>query len=89
MKCSLRFERLLVPVKEFLDSVLDFDLVGPAEGVEFLHVDELAHGAIRLASIEFYGALKAYGLDNEFREFTDGEFLAGTYINMAVANLTE
>ena len=60
-----------------------------SQGVELGDIDEFAHGAIRLGGIELYCALKAYGLDNELRELTDGEFLACAYIDVAVADLTK
>ena len=61
----------------------------PAEGVEFGDIDEFTHRAIRLRGIELDGAFEAYGLDNELGELTDGEFLAGAYVDMAVADLAE
>ena len=76
-------------MEEALHAVFYLNLVGPAEGVEFLHVNELAHGAVGLGGVEFYGALEAYGLDDEFREFADGEFLSCAHIDMAVADFTK
>ena len=61
----------------------------PAEGVELGDIDELAHGAIGLGSIEFYGSFEAYGLDDQLGEFADGELLAGAHIDVAVADLAQ
>ena len=61
----------------------------PAEAVELAHVNELARGAIGLAGIEHDFAFEAYGLYNEFAKFTDGEFLACTYVDVAVADFTK
>ena len=69
--------------------MLDFDAMSPAEGVELGDVDEFAHGAIGLGGIEFDGAFEAYGFDDEFGEFADGEFLAGAYIDVAVSYFTK
>ena len=86
---GLCFQGVFVPVKEFLDALLDFDAMSPSEGVELGDVDEFAHGAIGLGGIEFDGAFEAYGFDDEFGEFADGEFLAGAYIDVAVAYLAK
>ena len=61
----------------------------PTQRVQLAHVNELAHSAIRLAGIKGYFALKANGLDNQLGELTDGEFLAGAHIDVAVADLAQ
>jgi len=78
---------LLIPFKESLNSVFYLDLVRPSKRMEFRHIDEFAHGAIRLAGIKLNSSLKAYGLDNEPRELTDGQLFTRTYIDVTVANL--
>lgn len=60
----------------------------PAKAVQLGDINELAHGAIRLAGIELNCAFKAYGLDNELRELTDSEFPARTYINQIFGCVT-
>ena len=71
----LILKALLVPLEQLLHTFVNLNLVRPAKAVEFGDIDELAHGAIRLAGIKGYFALKAYGLDNQLGELTDGEFL--------------
>ncbi len=61
----------------------------PTQRVQLAHVNELAHSAIGLAGIKGYSAIKAYGLDNELGELTDGEFLAGAHIDVAVTDFTK
>lgn len=82
-------QRGFVPVEKALDTFSDFYLVGPAKAVELLYINELAHGAIGLAGIKLNFAFKAYCLDNQLGELTDGEFLASTYIDVTVADLTQ
>ena len=65
IKIFLR-QTLLVPLEEFLDAVLDFHFVCPAEGVEFGYVDKLAHGAVGLGGVELHSSGEAHGLDDEF-----------------------
>jgi len=91
MSATLRLsiEGFLVPVEEFLYAFVDFDLVSPAEAVELAHVNELARGAIGLACIEHDFAFEADRLHDEFAEFTDGEFLARTHVDVAIADFTE
>ena len=83
------FQTLAVPLEEPLDPVLDLNLVGPTEGVELAYVDELAHCAVRLGGVELDGAGEAYGLDYQLGKFPDGEFLAGAYVDVAVADFAE
>ena len=61
----------------------------PTQRVQLAHINELAHSAVGLAGIKGYFALKANGLDNELGELTDGEFLAGAHIDVAVADLAQ
>ena len=82
-------QTFLVPVKEFLYALFDFDAMLPTKGVEFGDIDELAHGAIGFGGVEGDFALEAYGLDNQFREFSDGEFLASAHIDVAVADFAQ
>ena len=83
------FQTLFIPLKQFFHSVLNLHFVHPSERVKFRHIDEFPHGAIGLRCIKFYGAFEAYGFDDEFGEFTDGELLAGAYIDVAVSYLTK
>ena len=82
-------QRGFVPVEKALDSLFDFYLVGPAKAVEFLYINELAHGAIGLAGIKLHFTFKAYCLDNQLGELTDSEFLASADIDVTVANLSQ
>ena len=82
-------QRGFVPVEKALDTFSDFYLVGPTKAVELLHVNELAHSAIGLAGIKLNFAFKAYCLDNQLGELTDGEFLASADIDVTVANLSQ
>ena len=61
----------------------------PAEGVELADVDELAHRAVRLAGVELDRSCEPDCLDYQFGKFPDGQFLAGTDIDVAVADLAE
>ena len=61
----------------------------PTQRVQLAHVNELAHGAIGLAGVKLHFAFKAYCLDNQLGELTDGEFLASADIDVTVANLTQ
>lgn len=91
MSATLRLsiEGFLVPVEEFLHALVDFDLVRPAEAVELAHVDELARGAVGLARVEHDFAFETDRLHDEFAEFADGEFLARTHIDVAVADFAK
>ena len=91
MSATLRLsiEGFLVPVEEFLYTFVDFDLVRPAEAVELAHVDELARGAVGLACVKHDFTFETNRLHDEFAEFTDGEFLARTHVDVAVADFTE
>ena len=82
-------QRGFVPVEKALDTFFDFYLVGPAKAVELLYINELAHGAIGLAGVKLHFAFKAYCLDNQLGELTDGEFLASADIDVTVANLSQ
>lgn len=82
-------QAVLVPVEEFLYSVLDFDLVGPSEAVKLADIDELAHGAIGLGGVEEDFALEVNGLYHQLGEFADGELLACADIDVAVAYLAK
>ena len=86
---NLVLQTLLIPVEELLHSILDLNLVSPAEAMKLIYRDELSWGSIRLAGIKLYIAFETYGLYHKFRKFTDSEFLAGAHIDVAVANLTE
>ena len=72
-----------------MNTVLNLDLMRPAKGMEFRNINEFAHGAIGLGCVKFDYALKTNSFYHEFGEFTDGEFLAGTHVDMTVANLTK
>ena len=61
----------------------------PAEAVELIYRDELAHGSIWLAGVKLYLAFETYCLYYKLRMFTDGKLLTGSHIDVAVANLTE
>lgn len=91
MSATLRLsiEGFLVPVEEFLYAFVDFDLVSPAEAVELAYVDKLARSAVGLACIKHDFAFEANRLHHEFAEFADGEFLARTDVDVAVADFTE
>ena len=78
-----------IPLEEFLDTFLYFHFMSPAEGVEFAHVYQFAHGSIGLGSIKLYRSFKTDGLDYQFGEPADGEFLASADIDMAIANLAQ
>ena len=73
-------QTLFIPLIEFGNAFFDFHMVMPSETVQLAHVNELAHSAIGFAGIKGNFALKAYGLDNELGELTDGEFLAGAHV---------
>ena len=45
---SLTFKRRFIPIEEFLNTILDLNLMSPAERVELAHINELTHCAIRL-----------------------------------------
>ena len=45
----LALQALLIPVEEFLNTILNLYLVRPAEAVELIYRDELSWGSIRLA----------------------------------------
>ena len=64
----LILKALLVPLEQLLRTFVNLNLVRPAKAVEFGDIDELAHGAIRLAGIKGYFVLKVYGLDNQLGE---------------------
>ena len=61
----------------------------PAEAVELAHVDELARGAVGLARVEHDFAIETDRLHDEFAEFADGEFLARTHVDVAVADFAK
>ena len=61
----------------------------PAERVKLADVDELAHCAVRLAGVKLDRSCEADGLDYKLRKFPDGQFLACTDIDMAVADFAE
>ena len=61
----------------------------PAEAVELAHVDELARGTVGLAGIKHDFAIETDRLHHEFAEFADGEFLARTHIDVAVADFAK
>ena len=69
--------------------MLNFDAMRPAKRVEFRDINEFTHGAIRFTGIKHHLALKVYSLHHQFRQFPDSEFLAGTDVDVAVADLTK
>ena len=91
MSATLRLsiEGFLVPVEEFLYTFVDFDLVRPAEAVELAYVDKLARSAVGLACVKHDFTFETDRLHDEFAEFADGEFLARTHVDVAVADFTE
>ena len=70
-------------------AIFDFHFMRPSEAVQLRNINEFTHRAIRLRGIELHIALKAYGLDHQFRKFTDGQLFTCTYIDMAVTNLAQ
>ena len=58
----LVFQTLLIPVEEFLHTILNLYLMRPAEAVELIYRDELAHGSIWLAGVKLYLAFETYCL---------------------------
>ena len=46
----------------------------PAEAVELIYRDELAHGTIWLAGVKLYLAFETFCLYYKLRKFTDGKF---------------
>ena len=80
-------QTFFIPFKQLLYTILNLDLVDPTERVELRHIDEFAHGAVRFAGIKLHRSLKAFGLDDQFGEFTDGQFLARSHLDVAVAYL--
>ena len=70
----LVFQTLLIPVEEFLHTILNLYLMRPAEAVELIYRDELAHGSIWLAGVKLYLAFETYCLYYKLRKFTDGKF---------------
>ena len=79
---------LTVPLKQFLNSLLNLNLMSPAKAMQFLHIDEFTHGSIRFRGIKFHLTLKSDSLNHKFREFTDCQFLTCTYIDMAISYFT-
>ena len=77
----------LIPLEQSCNSFLNLDLMSPTEGVEFGYIDEFAHGAIRLGGIEFYRSLETNSFHDELGEFTDGQFLTSSYVDVAAADL--
>lgn len=58
----LVFQTLLIPVEEFLHTILNLYLMRPSEAVELINRDELAHGSIWLAGVKLYLAFETYSL---------------------------
>jgi hypothetical protein len=56
--------------------------------VEFRYVNELAHRTVRFGCVELYGAFKSNRFYYQFGELTDGQFLAGSDIDVAIADFT-
>ena len=63
--------------------------MSPTEAVEFAHIDELARSSIGLARVKHHIAFEADCFYDKFAEFADGEFLACTHVNVAVADFAE
>ena len=55
----LIFQAILIPLEEFLYTILNLDLVSPAEAVKLLYIDKFTRSTIWLAGIKFYSSLKA------------------------------
>ena len=82
-------QRGLVPVEQHLHSIFDFDLVGPAEAVEFSHVDKLARCSVRLGRVEHDLTAKAHSFHHKFAQLSDSQFFTRTDIYMAIADFTQ
>ena len=59
----------------------------PAQSVQFRGVSQFAHGSVRFGAVESQLTLVTYGGNYQFGQFADRDFLACTYINMAVTNI--
>ena len=63
--------------------------MGPTEAMKFANIDELTRCAIGLTCIKEHFAFEADRFHHEFAEFADGEFLASTHVDVAVADFSE
>ena len=79
----------MIPLVEFLHTILGFDLVSPAEAVELIHTDEFVRGTIRLAGIKLNFVIEANCLTYKFGKLADGKFFACAHVDVAVANFAE
>ena len=57
--------------------------------MQLAYINQLAHSAIRLAGIKLNSTLEANGLYYQFRQLTNGKFLACTHIDVTVADFSE
>ena len=58
----------------------------PSQFVQFGHISQFAHGAVGFGSVEGQPALITYGVDNQFCQLADSDFLDRTDIDVAVAD---
>ena len=77
----------LIPLEQFLYSIFYLNLMRPAKRMQFAYINELSHSSIRLRSIKLYCSFKTDSRNYQFRQFTNSEFFARTYIDMAIADL--
>ncbi len=78
-------DSLLVPFVEAVDSLVNLYLVVPAEAMKLTYVCELLESAVRLRTIPTQFALEANLGHNLLGHLTYGDFLACTYVDVAVA----
>ena len=86
---SFTGQTLLIPIIESFHTVFDLYLMMPTQAMEFAHVNEFAHDAVRFGGIENDLPLKTHRLRHQLAQFTNRQFLACTHIDMAVADLTQ
>ena len=63
--------------------------MGPTQRMQFGDINQFAHRSVGFRGIELNRTRKADGIDHEFGELANSQFLTGSYVDVAIANLAK
>ncbi len=74
-------------IRTFFVRLPRFQFYGATPEMQFRRIGQLAHSAVRFAAVEGQFSLIPYSFYNTFGQLTDGDFLTGADVDMAVADI--
>ena len=82
-------DTFLIPFIKAMNAFVYFDAVVPSQGMQTGYVRQFAQGSVRFGAVPSQFSPEAHFADNHFGSFADADLLAGTNVDVAVADLAK